>query len=268
MSAALLLFATYISISTPRVVLEHVEVIDGTGAAPIFDRNIVIENRRIAAITPGEDVPPTSGTTVLDLRGDAVMPGIVGMHDHLFYSGQGHAVQASFTAPRLYLGSGVTSIRTTGSRQPYGDINTKQAIDAGRVPGPRVHFTAPYITGGTAGSGGQMAEITTPEEARHFVNYWSSEGAEWIKAYTNIHRAELKAAIDEAHKRGMKVTGHLCSVTYQEAVALGIDNLEHGVAVASDFVKDKAPDRCPAGDASTDALLATPTDSPAAGGRR
>jgi hypothetical protein len=90
-----------------------------------------------------------------------------------------------------------------------------------------------------------MAEITTPESARRFVAYWSQEGAEWIKAYTDIHRSELKAAIDEAHKRGMKVTGHLCSVSFKEAVALGIDNLEHGLLTATDFDPEKQPDACP-----------------------
>ena len=60
-----------------------------------------------------------------------------------------------------------------------------------------------------------------------------------------ITRDELTAAIDEAHKRGMKVTGHLCSVTYREAADLGIDNLEHGFFAATDFVADKQPDVCP-----------------------
>src|SRR5215469_6810136 len=68
-----------------RVVLEHVNVIDGTGASAQADRNVVIENGKIAAIAPGADVQASDGVTVLDLRGDSVMPGIVGMHDHLYY---------------------------------------------------------------------------------------------------------------------------------------------------------------------------------------
>ena len=168
------------------------------------------------------------------------------MHDHLFYTAAGgRAAQMSFTGPRLYLGSGVTTIRTTGGRAPYAEINTKEAIDSGRTPGPRVHLTAPYITGGAAGSAGSMAEITTPDAARRFVAYWAQEGATWIKAYTDIRRAELKAAIEEAHKRGMKVTGHLCSVSFREAVELGIDNLEHGLLTATDFDSQKKVDACP-----------------------
>ncbi|HEY9015965.1 MAG TPA: amidohydrolase family protein, partial [Gemmatimonadales bacterium] len=108
---------------------------------------------------------------------------------------------------------------------------------------PRIHLTAPYITG--AAGGGSMDVVTSPEEARRFVAYWGSEGAEWIKAYTDIRRADLAAAIKEAHRRGMKVTGHLCSVSFKEAVALGIDNLEHGMLTASDFDPSKQPDVCP-----------------------
>jgi imidazolonepropionase-like amidohydrolase len=92
-----------------------------------------------------------------------------------------------------------------------------------------------------------MAEVTTPEQARRFVAYWAQEGATWIKAYTDIRRAELKAAIDEAHKRGIKVTGHLCSVSFREAVELGIDNLEHGLLTATDFDPEKKVDHCPEG---------------------
>jgi imidazolonepropionase-like amidohydrolase len=149
----------------------------------------------------------------------------------------------SYTGPRLYLGSGVTTIRTTGSRSAYAEINLKDAIDHGFTPGPRIHITAPYITGSSGG--GSMAIVSSPEAARRFVAYWGAEGATWIKAYTDIRRSELSAAIQEAHKRGMRVTGHLCSVSFQEAVALGIDNLEHGMLTASDFDSSKQQDVCP-----------------------
>jgi enamidase len=87
------------------------------------------------------------------------------------------------------------------------------------------------------------------------VNYWADEGATSFKAYMHIRRAELGAAVQEAHKRGLKVTGHLCSVTYREAAALGIDDVEHGFVTASDFVPDKKPDECPAGNAVQRSIL-------------
>jgi imidazolonepropionase-like amidohydrolase len=168
----------------------------------------------------------------------------VGMHNHLFYTAAGgRAAQMSYTGPRLYLAAGVTTIRTAGGRSPYAEINLRHNINRGRVPGPRIHLTAPYITGDSGG--GSMDVVTSPDEARRFVAYWASEGATWIKAYTDIRRAELKAAIEEAHKRGIKVTGHLCSVSFREAVTLGIDNLEHGMLTASDFDSSKQPDVCP-----------------------
>jgi imidazolonepropionase-like amidohydrolase len=234
----------YVAIDTTVLALTHVMLLDGTGAAPAADQTVVIRAGRIAEVGPAARVPIPDGAQTMDLSGHTVIPGLVGMHDHLFYTAAGgRAVQMSYTGPRLYLASGVTTIRTAGSRSTYAEINLKDAIGRGLVPGPRIHLTAPYITG--APGGGSMDVVTSPEEARRFVAYWASEGATWIKAYTDIRRAELGAAIKEAHKRGLKVTGHLCSVSFREAVELGIDNLEHGMLTASDFDPSKQPDVCP-----------------------
>lgn len=237
----------FVNVAEPVVMLTHARVIDGTGAVPLADQTIVIRDGKIADVGPSSRVQAPSGSRVVDLSGHTVIPGLVGVHDHLFYTAAGgRAVQMSFTGPRLYLASGVTTIRTTGGRSPYAEINTKAMIDSGRVPGPRIHLTAPYLTGGGKGTSGSMAEVTSPEAARRFVAYWGGEGMKWIKAYTDISRADLGAAIDEAHKRGMKATGHLCSVSFREAVELGIDNLEHGMLTMSDFSAGKPADVCPA----------------------
>ena len=234
----------YITVDTSLLALTHVLVVDGTGGAPKPDQTVVIRAGKILSVGPSASAEIPAGAKTMDLSGSTVIPGIVGMHDHLFYTAAGgRAVQMSYTGPRLYLGSGVTTIRTTGSRSPYAEINLKDVINRGFVPGPRIHLTAPYITG--AEGGGSMAIVDSPEAARRFVAYWGAEGATWIKAYTDIRRAELGAAIQEAHKHGMKVTGHLCSVSFQEAVALGIDNLEHGMLTASDFTTGKQADVCP-----------------------
>jgi imidazolonepropionase-like amidohydrolase len=236
----------YVSVSDSVVALTNVTVIDGTGAAPRSGQTILIRGGRVAQVGSSASVRPPAGARVMDLAGHTVIPGLVGMHDHLFYTAAGgRAAQMSYTGPRLYLASGVTTIRTTGGRSPYAEINTRDAINGGRVPGPRVHLTAPYITGGPEGTAGSMAQVSSPEAARRFVAYWAQEGATWIKAYTDIRAEDLKAAIDEAHKRGIKVTGHLCSVSFREAVALGIDNLEHGSLTNTDFDPQKRPDHCP-----------------------
>jgi imidazolonepropionase-like amidohydrolase len=234
----------YLTVDTAVVALTHVLLLDGTGAAPAADQTVLIRDGRIAAVGPAAQVSVPAGVRIMDLTGHSVIPGLIGMHDHLFYTAAGgRAVQMSYTGPRLYLASGVTSIRTAGGRSPYAEINLRDGIDHGLVPGPRIHLTAPYVTG--AAGGGSMAVVTSPEQARRFVAYWAAEGATWIKAYTDIGRAELGAAIKEAHRRGVKVTGHLCSVSFHEAVALGIDNLEHGMLTASDFDPAKQPDVCP-----------------------
>lgn len=234
----------YVAVDTAVIALAHVHVLDGTGAPARSDQTIVIRNGRITEIGPTADVKIPDRVRTMDLSGHTVIPGLVGMHNHLFYTAAGgRAAQMSYTGPRLYLAAGVTTIRTAGGRSPYAEINLRDNINRGRVPGPRIHLTAPYITGEPGG--GSMDVVTSPEEARRFVAYWASEGATWIKAYTDIRQAELKAAIQEAHKRGVKVTGHLCSVSFREAVALGIDNLEHGMLTASDFDPSKQPDLCP-----------------------
>jgi imidazolonepropionase-like amidohydrolase len=234
----------FISVSGPVVAITNVTVIDGTGAAAQTGSTVVIERGRIVAVGARAQAPAEA--QVIDGQGKTLIPGMVGMHDHLFYTAAGgRFVGLAFTGPRLYLASGVTTIRTTGTASAYTDINTKREVDAGHRVGPHIVVTAPYLTGAGQTGSPDMAIVTTPEAARRFVDYWAAEGATWIKIYTDITRANLRATIEQAHKRGMKVTGHLCSVSYQEAVALGIDNLEHGMLTASDLYPNKQPDLCP-----------------------
>ncbi len=146
-------------VNAGKVVLTHVRVIDGTGAPAAEDQNIVIENGKIAAVQPGADLAAEKNTAVLDLHGHTIMPGIVGMHDHLFYivrpnlDSHRHfddpvlVTQMTFSAPRLYLAAGVTTMRTTGSVEPYADLNLKRDIDAGKLPGPHLDVTGPYLEG-------------------------------------------------------------------------------------------------------------------------
>ena len=234
----------FVSVDTPTVALTHVRVVDGTGAPPADDQTIVIQNGKIAAVGPAGSAKIPAGAQVMDLTGHTVIPGIVGLHDHTFYTTSARSIQLSSSAPRLYLASGVTTIRTTGSMSPYAELNLKRAIDGGQTAGPHMYVTGPYITGeGVSG----MASVMTPAEARRLVAYWAEEGVTWLKFYTAINRDAMRAAIDEAHKRGVKTTGHLCSVSFREAVALGIDNLEHGLFVDTDFDPEKKPDQCAPG---------------------
>ncbi len=233
----------FVRVADPVVALTNVRVIDGTGAAPLETHTIVLTAGRISALGPAAAVAVPAGASVLDLTGHTVLPGLVGLHNHTFYTTSARRTQLSTSAPLLYLASGVTTIRTTGSSSPYSELNLKRSIETGEWPGPRMYVTGPYLTGPQGR--GHMHQVLDPESARRVVAYWAEEGASWLKFYTRISRATLGAAIDEAHKRGLKVTGHLCSVSFREAVALGIDNLEHGLFVSTDFNPDKEPDLCP-----------------------
>ncbi len=233
----------WVSVDAPVVALTHVQVVDGTGAAPMVDQTIVITGDRITALGPSASVRVPPGAQVHDLTGHTVIPGIVGLHDHTFYTTSNRSVQMNTTGPRLYLASGVTTVRTTGSASPYSEINLKRNIEQGNVPGPRMYITGPYLTG--EGGSSHMHQLLTPEAARRTVDYWAEEGATWLKFYTTPSRAVMGAAIDQAHKRGLKVTGHLCSVGFREAVSLGIDNLEHGLFVNTEYDPAKQPDQCP-----------------------
>ena len=235
----------YVSVDSPVVALEHVRVVDGTGAAPREDQTIVIRDKRIVSVGPSAGASVPAEAKRMDLAGHTVLPGLVGLHNHTYYTTSNRGSQSSFTAPLLYLASGVTTIRTTGSYSPYHEVNLKRNIDKGFAVGPRMHITGPYITGETGGS--QMHSVLTPADARRVVAYWASEGATWLKFYTTVSREVMKATADEAHKRGMKVTGHLCSVSFREAVAAGIDNLEHGLFANTDYDPEKKPDQCPPG---------------------
>ena len=236
--------ANFVSVNAPVVALTHARVIDGAGAAPREDQTIVIRDGLIAALGDAARTTPPSGATVIDLAGKSVIPGLVMLHEHLFYpTGPGVYGNVAVSFSRLYLAGGVTTMRTGGNVNGIEDINLSRRIAAGELAGPDIDATMPYVNGENTFL--QMHTIKTPDEARAHVKYWADQGATSVKAYMQISRAALKAAIDEAHARGLKVTGHLCSVTYAEAADLGIDNLEHGFMPATDFVADKQPDVCP-----------------------
>src|ERR1700719_913711 len=253
--------ADFVSVDTSVFVLDHVRVIDGKGAPAKEAQAIVITNGKIQSIGPVASAQIPQGAQRIERSGYTVIPGIVGMHDHLYYT-DSYAVQVvggkigepglfvaeiPYTAPRLYLAAGVTTMRTTGSLEPYTDLKVKSRIDANLMPGPSIDATAPYLEGAPTRFA-QMHELTGSDDAKRMVDYWAAEGMTSYKAYMNITREELGVAILQAHAHQQKLTGHLCSVTWPEAVALGIDDFEHGpVFTDTEFVVDKKPDICPAG---------------------
>ncbi|MEX1828070.1 amidohydrolase family protein [Luteibacter sp. CQ10] len=232
-----------------RLAIEHVTVVDGTGAAPKHDETVLVEDGRIVYVGALKRAPVGKDDEIIDGRGMSLIPGLVGMHEHMFYpspvAGPPVAIEQFVTAPLLYLASGVTTARTAGSMDPYGDLSMKRGIDAGRIIGPDLDLTTPYLEGSPAAIP-QMHELTDADDARRLVRYWHDEGFSSVKAYSDVTTDELAAGIDEAHRLGMKITGHLCSVGYAKAIELGMDNFEHGPFASpdGDLEVGKIPDMC------------------------
>jgi imidazolonepropionase-like amidohydrolase len=258
----------FIHLPAGRIAIQHLRIIDGTGAAPIEDATLLIDGAKIGEALPAGAAIP-AGYQTLDGTGETALPGLVGMHNHLFYlqrpniDSAGHSEepiiipQMTFSAPRLYLANGVTTMRTTGSVEPYTDLALKREIDAGNLVGPHLDVTGPYLEGPGAFFI-QNHQILSPADARKEVAFWADQGVNSFKAYMHITRAELGAAIKEAHRHHLKLTGHLCSVTYPEAVALGIDNLEHGFFVNTQLDPGKKSDKCSDGTGTPTLLKMTP----------
>lgn len=256
----------FVRYDAPAVALSHVRVIDGTGSDPREDQTIVLAQGKIATVGPFATTAIPSGARTIDLAGATVLPGLVGMHDHMFYPAPGSPAEPAggdlalyhemaFSFPRLYLACGVTTIRTTGSIEPQTDLELAKSIEAGRVAGPRMRVTGPYLEGKGSFTP-VMLELSGADDARRTVEHWAAEGATSFKAYMHITRAELEAAAKAAHARNLKITGHLCSIGFREAASLGIDDLEHGLLVDTEFVPGKKPDECPPGRAGQDSVLA------------
>jgi len=258
----------FVHLPSGRTAITHLRIIDGTGAAPMEDATLLLDGPKITGVQAASAAVPV-GYRVIDGTGETAMPGIVGMHNHLYYlqrpnlDATGHfeqpiiIPQMTFSAPRLYLANGVTTMRTTGSVEPYTDLSLKREIDAGHLVGPHLDVTSPYLEGPGAFFI-QNHQIASPNDARKEVAFWADMGVNSFKAYMHLTRAELGAAIDEAHKHHLKLTGHLCSVTYPEAVALGIDNLEHGFFVNTQLDPGKKPDQCSDGTGTPTLLKMTP----------
>ena len=184
----------FVKVDAPVVALTHARVIDGTGAAPREDQTVVISKGKIESVSDAASANVPQDALVLDLHGYSVIPGLVGMHDHMFYPmGNGIFGEMAFSFPRLYLAGGVTTIRTTGSIEPYTDLELKKQIDKGETPGPKIHVTGPYLEG--AGSWAlQMHQVTGPDDATKAVNFWLDQGVDKFKAYMFITPAELSSA--------------------------------------------------------------------------
>lgn len=239
----------YIDYKQATIALTHCSVADVIHKKILADQTIIISHGIITATGIANTVNIPGDATIIDCNSKSVLPGFVLLHEHMFYPA--FSVSPSYlqfkqlpvTFPKLYLACGVTTIRTAGSVEPYSDLSLKKEIDSNKIIGPTMYVTAPYLEG-QGGFFPQMREIKNADEATKFVNFWADEGFTSFKAYMNLDSASLKAAIKAAHARGLKITAHLCAITYHEAAEMGIDQLEHGFLAATDFIPGKKAGEC------------------------
>ena len=225
--------------------LMNVRIIDGTGAPATTNQSLVIEDGRIKAIGPSPQVPVPAGARVVDLSGRSVMPGLVMLHEHLNYSGGSELMRIQpFSAPRLFLAFGVTTIRTAGINEPYAEINLKRRIDSGLVPGPEMFVTGPWFNEPEEGPGLAvefreeflgMKFVRDADDARRAVRYWAAEGVTSIKVYRRTTPAMMAVIAAEAHRLGLPVMGHIAATSCRAAADAGMDFIEHGLECPKDL---------------------------------
>ncbi|WP_139921360.1 amidohydrolase [Hymenobacter sp. DG01] len=254
----------FIKVNSPTVALTDAKVIDGTGRPAQLHQTVVLRQGRIVQVGPMKKVKVPTDAQVINCAGKTLIPGLVMLHEHLYYTmptgSYFNIAQMPYSFPRLYLAGGATTIRTAGSIEPQTDLAIQRMVREGKLIGPEMDVTAPYMEE-PALDIPALNTIKGPEDAAATTAFWANKGCTSFKMYMHATRADLAAVVREAHARQLKVTGHLCSITYREAAEIGIDNLEHGFMASSDFVPNKAPDVAdyPAGRRS---LLQLPVNSP------
>ena len=221
------------------ILIKNIKLIDGTGAPPLENQSVLIENGRFIKIEDRNKISISNGAKVIDGDGKTMIPGLVGVHNHLHIPGNNFLGEI---ATKLYLASGVTTIQTCGSASPFKEIELAKKIKAGKAIGPDIVPSAPYITGKTGNP--NMIIPRNEKQLRDTIDFWAKKGAKWFKVYRNTKTEDLKIIIDQAHKNGVKVTGHLCSITFKDAAELGIDAIEHGFNSLSDFRSGKNYNEC------------------------
>ncbi|MDB5002116.1 MAG: hypothetical protein JWQ34_341 [Mucilaginibacter sp.] len=239
--------AAYIKINTPTFAITHVKIVDGTGNPAMPDQTVIVTNGKIERVGIYNKVKLTAGIQVIDGTGKTLIPGLVMLHEHLFYTVMAgshfNIAEMPWSFPRLYFAGGATTIRTGGSIEPQTDLNLKRMINEGKMIGPNMDVTAPYFEEASNYDIPSLNIINGPKDAATTANFWADRGCTSFKVYVHATRADMAAVIAEAHKRNLKVTGHIGAVTYREAAAMGIDNLEHGFEPSSDFDSLKVPDK-------------------------
>jgi len=240
----------FVSFQQESFAITNAILVDGKGSAPQTNMTVLVQNGKITEVGPSNKISVPAGIQTIDAKGKTLIPGFVMLHEHIFYTklfeNEFNVVNMTNTFPRMYLAGGVTTMRTAGSVSPHTDLNINRLIKDGKMVGPKMDVTGPFIERASNTTIPQLPILPNEQQAGATIDYWADQGSTSFKVYMHVTKNDLKQVVDRAHAHSMKVTGHLCSVTYNEASEIGIDNLEHGFMASSDFVTDKQSDICDA----------------------
>lgn len=233
---------SYLKYKAGTIAFTEVNVIDGLGGPVKKNQTVIIENGQFLSIGNHGTIQIPSNALQVNLRGKTMIPGLVGMHNHLHFP---QFPEIGEVSAKLYLAAGVTTIQTCGAASADEELRLSNRISNGQFPGPEIIPSAPFITG----PGGNPNMIIPRNEAhlRDTMQYWIDKGIRWFKVYRNAKPEDLKTAIEVAHTNKARVRGHLCSITFKEATEMGIDGIEHGLNSTSDFRTNKTFGQCDGG---------------------
>ena len=199
------------------LVLDHVRLIDGTGAAPVADARVVISGGRITAAGPALAVAAPAGAERLDLSGKTVIPGLIDLHFHIEND------------PRLalrQLSRGITTFRDPGQ---WNDkfVELRRMIAADGAPGPRIFTTGPHIDGENPAYPADSVVARDPDEAARAAELSVAQGATALKIYFRLSMASARAVIAVCEARRIPCTAHLELLDARELIAAGLHGVEH-----------------------------------------
>lgn len=220
-----------------EIILQNARVVDVVKGIVLEGYSLLISNGKIIGIDKTGKLSAPKNARVIDLTGKTILPGLVMLHEHMMYNnGAGVWQFHPVSFPKLYLAAGVTTLRTAGAENPMYDLNLKRQIDSGFLVGPGMFVTGPMFNDVSAGFLGDFI-VSNYEEGRKATAFWAEKGCTSFKVYSDISTEALRGVIDEAHARGLMVTGHLGKMSCMEAANLGIDNIEHSFGSCSYDVK-------------------------------
>ena len=211
--------------------ITHVTVIDMAGAPPAPDQTVLIDKGKIIAVGPANSVSVPSGARILDAHGKFLIPGLADMHVHLTGAGEPNGSR-KFILP-LLVANGITTVRDMGGKVEFLK-ELRDEIEKGKLPGPEIYFTGPYLDGDPPAYQPSIS-VKTEAEARAAVDLLASQHVDFIKTQSRLSREAYFAIADESKKDHIRFVGHVPDlVSALEASQVGQVSIEHLTGVLLD----------------------------------